>query len=53
MFTVFEIAVWRKVGIMISRVGRREQRGLNEKELQVNLCNMFSIFIFNEYYLFA
>ena len=53
MFTIFEIAVWRKVGIMNSRVGRREQRGLNEKEMQVNLYNMFSIFIFNEYYLFA
>ena len=26
---------------MISRVGRREQRGLNEKEMQVNLCTCF------------
>ena len=27
--------------------------GLNKKEIQLNLCNIFSIFIFNELYLFA
>ena len=29
------------------------QGGLNKKEIQLNLCNIFSIFIFNELYLFA
>ena len=29
------------------------QRGLNKKEIQLNLCNIFSIFIFNELYLFT
>ena len=27
--------------------------GLNKKEIQLNLCNMFSILIFNEFILFA
>ena len=30
-----------------------EQRGLNNKELQLNFWNIFSIFTFNELYLFA
>ena len=29
------------------------QGGLNKKEIQLNLCNIFSIFIFNELYLFS
>ena len=29
------------------------QGGLNKKEIQLNLCNIFSIFIFNELYLFT
>ena len=29
------------------------QGGLNKKEIQLNLCNIFSIFISNEFYLFA
>ena len=29
------------------------QGGLNKKEIQINLCNTFSIFIFNELYLFT
>ena len=29
------------------------QVGLNEKEVQMNLCNVFSIFTFNEFYIFA
>ena len=29
------------------------QGGLNKKEIQLNLCNIFSIFIFNELYLFG
>ena len=29
------------------------QGGLNKKEIQLNLCNIFSIFMFNELYLFA
>ena len=29
------------------------QRGLNKKEIQLNLSNIFSIYIFNELYLFA
>ena len=29
------------------------QGGLNKKEIQLNLCNIFSIFIFNEFYLFV
>ena len=28
------------------------QGGLSKKEIQLNLCNIFSIFIFNELYLF-
>ena len=32
---------------------RLEQRGLNKKEIQLNLCYIFSILIFNELYLFA
>ena len=28
------------------------QGGLNKKEIQLNLCNMFSILIFNEFYFF-
>ena len=27
------------------------QGGLNKKEIQLNICNIFSIFIFNELYL--
>ena len=30
-----------------------DQGGLNKKEIQLNFCNIFSIFIFNELYLFA
>ena len=30
-----------------------DQEGLNKKEIQLNLCNIFSIFIFNELYLFV
>ena len=30
-----------------------DQGGLNKKEIQLNLCNIFSIFIFNELYLFT
>ena len=30
-----------------------DQGGLNEKEIQLNPCNIFSILIFNELYLFA
>ena len=30
-----------------------KQGGLNKKKIQLNLCNIFSIFIFNELYLFA
>ena len=26
-----------------------DQGGLNKKEIQLNLCNVFSIFIFNEF----
>ena len=33
--------------------GRSKQGGLNEKKIQLNLYNEFSIFIFNELYLFA
>ena len=29
------------------------QGGLSKKEIKLNLCNMFSVFIFNELYLFA
>ena len=29
------------------------QGGLNKKEIQLNLCNMLSILIFNEFYLFV
>ena len=29
------------------------QRGLNEKETELNLLNIFSVSIFNEFYLFA
>ena len=29
------------------------QGDLNKKEIQLNLCNIFSIFVFNELYLFA
>ena len=29
------------------------QGGLNKKEIQLNLCNVFSIFIFNDLYLFC
>ena len=29
------------------------QGDLNKKEMQLNLCNIFSIFVFNELYLFA
>ena len=32
---------------------KTEQGGLNKKEIQLNLCNIFSIFIFNELYLFT
>ena len=32
---------------------RFNQGGLNEKEIQLNLCNIFSILIFNELYLFV
>ena len=30
-----------------------DQEGLNKKEIQLNFCNKFSIFIFNELYLIA
>ena len=30
-----------------------DQGGLNKKEIQLNFCNIFSIFIFNELYLFV
>ena len=29
------------------------QRGLNKKEIQLNLCNIFSFLIFNEFHLFS
>ena len=29
------------------------QGSSNKKEIQLNLCNIFSILIFNEFYLFA
>ena len=29
------------------------QGGLNKKEIQLNLCNIFSSLIFNEFHLFA
>ena len=29
------------------------QEGLNKKEIELNLCNAFSIFIFDELYLFV
>ena len=32
---------------------RFRQGGLSEKEIQLNLYNMFSVFIFNELYLLA
>ena len=32
---------------------RCNQGGLNKKEIQINLCNIFSIFIINELYLFT
>ena len=30
-----------------------DQGGLYKKEIQLNFCNIFSIFIFNELYLFV
>ena len=30
-----------------------DQGGLNKKEIQLNLCNKFSILIFNEFHLFT
>ena len=32
---------------------RKQQGGFNKKKIQLNLCNIFSILIFNELYLFA
>ena len=30
-----------------------QQRGLDNKEIHLNLCNILSMFIFNEFYFFA
>ena len=30
-----------------------DQGGLNKKEIRLNLCTIFSVFVFNEFYLFA
>ena len=35
------------------RMKRSDQGGLNKKEIQLNLCNMFSILICNKHYLFV
>ena len=34
-------------------INHQIQRGLNKKEIYLNLCKIFSILIFNEFYLFA
>ena len=48
--------------LRISRLGQKKwlsykkkcvQGGLNKKEIQLNLCNIFFIFIINELYLFT
>ena len=38
---------------MFSMMSESIQEGLNKKEIQLNICNTFSIFIFNELYLFG
>ena len=45
----------RKQSITIKNTSlmTRPHQGLNKKEIQPYLCNMFSIFIFNQLYLFA
>ena len=34
------------------KLGQLVQGGLNKKEIQLNLCNIFSILIFNKLHLF-
>ena len=57
----FEIAIFSKV-FLVRRIIQsvfklikyvRTLRALNQKEIQLNLCNVFSIIIFNELSLFA
>ena len=39
--------------LLRSGINKRNQRGLNQKELQLNLCYIFSVFIFKELCLFV
>ena len=41
------------IKILYGTICRCKQGGLNEKEIQLNLCNIFSILLFNKFYLFA
>ena len=46
--------VWKNAYMRLSEdKGQIEQGGLNKKEIQLNLCNVLSIYIFNELHLFA
>ena len=38
--------------LLLGLIQPRNQEGLNKKEIQLNLRNIFSLFIFNEVYLF-
>ena len=38
---------------LISFTYKKDQGGFNKKEIQLNPCNIFSIFTFNELYLFV
>ena len=60
MFLIFDVPevpsplkIWNNPKPIAISFYKQEQEGLNKKEIQMNLYNIFSIFIFNELYLFA
>ena len=47
----FWLFVFKIVSISLNQ-GDLNQGGLNKKEIQLNLCDIFSILMFNELYLY-